>query len=459
VGREGSVFEMLVDDRDDLLIDKPTDGVADQKLLFREQVIDAVEIYSSKRHGTPNRRRYHSGVKPDSAIDIVQRLRQKGHEAYLVGGCVRDMVMNIEPADYDIATSAPPEEVMKIFPHTEPIGAQFGVVLVIQRGHPFEVATFRSDQAYVDGRRPTGVVFTDAQTDVLRRDFTINGLLYDPVEKRVIDYVSGQADIRDRIVRAIGDPQKRFEEDKLRLLRAVRFGARLGYTIESETWSAVCRMAPEIKRVSAERIREELARILTEGRASLGVRMLQEAGLLAAILPAVQWSDQLARSLELIPAKTPVDFAFAVLLQDVPVESVRRIAEELKLSGAETNHVFSLVRCRSRFARLPQLRVSELKRYLRSPRFEDHMELSRVISTAAGSSLEAYNYAVKMQRQWSAADIAPSPLLSGDDLIEFGFSPGPLFKEILTRVEDEQLEGRLQTKEQSLNFVKENYPR
>jgi tRNA nucleotidyltransferase/poly(A) polymerase len=398
-------------------------------------------------------------VKPDSAIGIVERLRQEGHEAYLVGGCVRDMVMDLEPADYDIATSAPPEDIMKIFPHTEPIGAQFGVVLVIQRGHPFEVATFRSDEAYIDGRRPTGVVFTDAKTDVLRRDFTINGLLYDPIEKRVIDYVSGQEDIRARIVRAIGDPQKRFEEDKLRLLRAIRFGARLGYTIEAETWAAVCRMAPEIKRVSSERIREELSKILTDGRATLGFRLLHESGLLGVILPDVDWNAHLERSLELIPAKAPVDFAFAVLLQDVAVESVRRIAENLRFSGAETHHVVSLVGCRTRFASLRELRISDLKRYLRSPRFEDHMELSRVTATAAGGSLDPYSFALALRGQWTAQDIAPEPLISGADLIALGFSPGPLFKEILTRVEDEQLEGRLQSKEQSLNFVKEHYPR
>ena len=396
-------------------------------------------------------------MKPDSAIDIIRRLRDKGHDAYLVGGCVRDMVMNIEPVDYDIATSAPPSEIMKIFPHTEPIGAQFGVVLVIHRGHPFEVATFRSDEAYVDGRRPTGVVYTDVQTDVLRRDFTINGLLYDPIDKRVIDYVSGQADIRDRIVRAIGNPQKRFEEDKLRLLRAIRFGARLGYSIEPETWAAVCRMAPEIKRVSAERIRDELSRILTEGRAALGFRFLHESGLLAAILPSVQWSDQMERSLELIPAKAAIDFAFAVLLHEVPVDEVYRIAQDLKLSGSETNHVMSLVKCLPRFGMLRDLSISDLKRFLRMPRFEDHLELARISATAGHRDLDAWNFAVHMLRKWSADEIAPPPLMSGDDLIIMGLRPGPLFKEILTRVEDEQLEGRLQTSEQALSFVRENY--
>ena len=185
-------------------------------------------------------------MKPDAAIAIIQELRRHGHQAYLVGGCVRDMVMRIEPADYDIATSARPDEITKIFPRTEAIGAQFGVVLVIYHGHPFEVATFRSDEAYVDGRRPTGVVFTDAKQDVLRRDFTINGLLYDPVTGQLIDYVGGQADIQAKVVRAIGDPRARFEEDKLRILRAIRFGARLGYSIEPATWDAVRAMAGEM---------------------------------------------------------------------------------------------------------------------------------------------------------------------------------------------------------------------
>src|SRR6266566_955510 len=204
-----------------------------------------------------HKRGYHNRMKPDSATEIVRELRSRGHEAYLVGGCVRDMVMAIEPADYDIATSARPEEIVEIFPRTESIGAQFGVILVIYRGHPFEVATFRSDEAYVDGRRPTGVVFTDAKQDVLRRDFTINGLLYDPLSKEVIDYVDGQADIRAKLVRAIGDPRARFEEDKLRILRAVRFGARLGYEIEAETWKAACAMAGKIHQVSSARIRDE----------------------------------------------------------------------------------------------------------------------------------------------------------------------------------------------------------
>ena len=396
-------------------------------------------------------------MKPDSPIEIIRQLRQKGYEAYLVGGCVRDMVMKIEPSDYDIATSAPPADIMKIFPHTEPIGAQFGVVLVIHRGHPFEVATFRSDDAYVDGRRPTGVSFTNAETDVLRRDFTINGLLYDPIEDRVIDYVSGQADIRDHIVRAIGDPQKRFAEDKLRLLRAIRFGARLGYSIEPETWAAVCRMAPEITRVSAERIREELSRILTEGSAATGFRLLNESGMLPQILSPVTWNAHLESCLEFIPRGAAVDFAFGVLVHDVSPGNVRSIVQDLRMSVAEGLHVMALVQSLPKFPTLPSEPVHAVKRFLRQPRFEDHLELARICATAGDGDLRGFNFAVEKRRQWSLEEIAPHPLVSGDDLISMGFIPGPVFKEILTRVEDEQLDGRLTTAQQALDFIAGKY--
>src|SRR5215475_5641352 len=266
-------------------------------------------------------------MKPDAAIEIVKELRSRGHEAYFVGGCVRDMVMQIEPADYDIATSATPDEVTAIFPRTEGVGAQFGVVLVIKRGHPFEVATFRSDEAYIDGRHPSGVVFTDAKQDVLRRDFTINGLLYDPLTHQVIDFVNGRADIDAKIVRAIGDPHARFEEDKLRILRAIRFGARLGYTIEKETWNAVRAMAPKIHQVSSERIRDELTRILTEGQAARGIRMLEESGLRNQILPEVQWTNHIDKSLQFVARGTPPDFAMGVLLHHTPAGNVQQIVE------------------------------------------------------------------------------------------------------------------------------------
>jgi poly(A) polymerase len=400
---------------------------------------------------------YHNRVKPDAAIEIVKELRKRGHVAYFVGGCVRDKEMKIEPADYDIATSAIPEEVVKIFPRTETIGAQFGVVLVIHHGHPFEVATFRSDEAYVDGRRPTGVVFTDAKQDVLRRDFTINGLLYDPIEDEIIDYVNGREDIEAKIVRAIGDPHARFEEDKLRILRAIRFGARLGYTIEPATWDAVSAMAPKIHQVSSERIREELTRILTEGQAAHGMRMLEESGLRREILPELEWTSHIEKSLESIGKESPSDFAVGVLLHHTSVKDVQSIVERLKFSRAEMHHIVDLVENLPRFSEVPKMSISTLKRFFRLNRFEDHLRLARIHAQAAGESLANYEYTWAKREEWQDDEIWPEPLVTGNDLIAMGFTPGPLFKEILTRVEGEQLEGRLVNREQALEWVRRNF--
>jgi poly(A) polymerase len=402
-------------------------------------------------------------MKPDLAVEIVRRLRDQGHTAYLVGGCVRDMVMKIEPSDYDIATSATPETVMRIFPHTEAIGAQFGVILVVHRGHPFEVATFRSDEAYVDGRRPTGVVFTDAQTDVLRRDFTINGLLYDPLEDRVLDFVSGVEDIRNRVVRAIGDPHSRFAEDKLRMLRAIRFAARFEYSIDPATWEALAAMAAQIVQVSAERISAELQRILTEGHASLGFQLLQNSGLLPQILPEVQWNAHLERSLKALDAPEPPpfqvsgDFGLGVLLHEVPERDVRSIAFRLKLSRSEMQHVIALNSIRKRVGELRALPLSGQKRFFRQDRVQDYLELARICAVADNREPAEYNFAADLQRRWQREEIWPAPLLSGEDLIAMGFVPGPLFKEILTRIEDEQLEGRLGDREAAIAFVNSTY--
>ncbi len=393
-------------------------------------------------------------MKPDSAINIVKELRRHGHEAYLVGGCVRDMVMNIEPADYDIATSARPEEIVKMFPRTESIGAQFGVILVIYRGVPFEVATFRSDQAYIDGRRPTGVIFTDARQDVVRRDFTINGLLYDPITDEIIDYVNGRADIESKLVRAIGNPRERFEEDKLRILRAVRFGARLGYTIEAETWAAVCAMAPKIHLVSSERIRDEITRVLIEGQAARGFRMLEESGLRREILPELTWNEHIEKSLASMTPKPDADFAVAVLLHHTAVDAVARIAERLKFSRAEMHHIVALVENLPRFSEVQQMSMSRLKRFCRSNRFEDHLELARIHAAAAGADPGDYLFVSQKRAAWSNSDIWPEPIITGNDLIKLGLAPGPLFKDILTGVEDEQLEKRLTSHDQAIAFIK-----
>ncbi len=398
-------------------------------------------------------------MKPGPAIEIIKQLRKYGHEAYLVGGCVRDMVMKIEPADYDIATSARPEDIIKIFPRTESIGAQFGVILVIFQGHPFEVATFRSDEAYIDGRRPTGVVFTDARQDVLRRDFTINGLLYDPISQEVIDYVGGRADIGAKLVRAIGDPRARFEEDKLRILRAVRFGARLGYEIERATWEAVLSMAPMIHQVSSERIREEVSRILTEGQALRGFRLMEESGLRKAIFPELEWSGHIESSLAFIEQGAMADFAIAVLLHHTPVTTMATIVERLKFSRAEMHHIIALIGNLPQFSRVHEMSVAELKRFLRLSRFEDHVELARIHLMADAKDLADVNYVLSKRASWTDKDICPEPLITGNDLIMMGLTPGPIFKEILTTVEDAQLEGRLTDRSEALEFVKKRYGR
>lgn len=392
-------------------------------------------------------------MKPDSAAEIVRKLRDHGHEAYFVGGCVRDMVLGVEPADYDIATSAHPVDVIQLFPRTESIGAQFGVVLVIHKGHPVEVATFRSDEAYIDGRRPTSVVFTTAREDVLRRDFTINGLLYDPVTDKIIDYVSGQDDIRAGIIRAIGDPQKRFAEDKLRLLRAIRFASRFDYNIDDRTWTAVREAAPQIHQVSKERIREELVRTLAEGNAARGVGLMEDAGLLREVLPEVKWTRHIEQSLAELERGCEQDFAVGVLLHETPVPSVIEILERLKFSRAQMHHVIALVESLPKFAAVHEMSTSALKRFFRLPRFEDHLELARIHGEQTG-----YEFASGKYRSWTPEDIAPEPLITGEDLIALGMQPGPRFKEVLTRVEDEQLEGRLTSREQALQFVRREFP-
>lgn len=397
-------------------------------------------------------------MKDSRAREIVETLRGAGHQAYFVGGCVRDLVMGVEPADYDIATSARPDQVRGIFPRTQSIGARFGVVRVIFKGGLYEVATFRSDAAYVDGRRPTSVTFTGPEDDVRRRDFTINGLLYDPVSDTFIDHVNGRADIERKIVRAIGDPAARFEEDKLRILRAIRFGARPGYRIEPDTWDAVRRMAPMIHQVSRERIRDELVRLLSEGQARRGFQLLAESGLFSEILPEVTWGAHLDACLGLMGPEPKADFAMAVLLHECPPAAARGAAERLRLSRRQVDHVESLVRMRPALDEVERMPVSAVKRLLRRHRFEDHLELHRIHAVAAGLPTAAYAFIRERRAAWSDEDLSPEPLISGADLISLGIEPGPPFAKILTAVEDEQLEGRLSTRASALAFVRERFP-
>jgi poly(A) polymerase len=432
--------------------------------------------------------------KRKSATDIVRRLRDAGFDAYLVGGCVRDIVMGREPKDYDIATSAQPAQVVGMFPDSLTVGANFGVVIVPREEGNVEVATFRSDGLYADGRHPVHIKFAkSAEEDVRRRDFTINGLLYDPVENRVLDYVGGQADIRGRRVRTIGDPYQRFSEDRLRMLRAVRFAARFSFELDPAAADAIRGLAGEIRVVSAERVRDEILKILTEGQARRGFELLDSTNLLEQVLPEVKamqgveqppefhpegdvWTHTLMM-LDGLKEPTPT-LAVGVLLHDVGkprtfvvrerirfdnhVEVGAKMAEEickrLRLSFRETERVVELVRHHLRFKDFPRMKRSTQIRFLRMDGFEEHLELHRLDCQASHGILENYDLARKMLGEIPEQEIRPPRLLSGNDLIRDGYTPGPVFKQILQAVEDAQLEGEVRTHEDALQLVHQRFP-
>lgn len=438
--------------------------------------------------------------KAQQAAGIVRELRQAGHAAYLAGGCVRDLVLGREPADYDVATSALPQQVMRLFPQTYAVGAQFGVVLVsVHRddaagnrdNYTIEVATFRSDGLYTDGRHPDQVQFShDAQTDVQRRDFTINGLLLDPITQEVLDYVGGREDLERKTIRAIGDPGQRLAEDKLRMLRAVRFAARLDYTIEPRTFSAIRVLAPQIHQVSRERIRDEILKMLTEGRARQAFELLDQAHLLEQVLPEIKrmqgveqppefhpegdvWVHTLLL-LEGLPSKCSKTLALGSLLHDVGkpptfrvapdrirfdnhvevgVKMAEEICRRLRLSKDETEQVCALVANHMRFGDIKRMKQSTLKRFLRLPEFEEHLELHRLDCLSSHRGLALYEFAKEELHRMPVEQIRPRPLITGYDLIRAGYRPGPQFKEILTAVEDAQLEGAIRTKDEALEYI------
>jgi poly(A) polymerase len=438
--------------------------------------------------------------KGHEATQIVRTLREAGYQAYLAGGCVRDLLLGREPADFDVATSALPQQVMRLFPKTYAVGVQFGVVLVPVRGagkdeehghYTVEVATFRSDGLYTDGRHPDQVEFSrDARTDVQRRDFTINGLLLDPISGEVLDYVGGRDDLKLQTVRAIGDARQRFSEDKLRMLRAVRFAARFGYSIEPQTFQAVRALAQEIHQVSRERIRDEVLKMLTEGSARRAFELLDETGLLEQILPEIKrmqgvqqppqfhpegdvWVHTLML-LDGLPAKAPKTLALGALLHDVGKPPTFRIAPDrirfdqhadvgtkmaeeicrrLRLSNEETEHVCALVANHMRFGDVRKMKTSTLKRFLRLPKFEEHLELHRLDCLGSHRDLSLYEFAKEKLHTMPKDQVRPKPLLTGDDLIKAGYKPGPEFKTMLTAVEDAQLEGSIATKEEALAMI------
>jgi poly(A) polymerase len=443
-----------------------------------------------------------------AAVEIVRVLRARGHQAYLVGGCVRDILLGREPADFDVATDATPDQVMQIFPQTYAVGARFGVVLVpvdsVLTGNRepgtgnsvVEVATFRSDLGSSDGRHPDQVRYSqDPREDVQRRDFTINALLFDPEKSEVLDFVGGRADIQGKVIRAIGEPARRFAEDKLRLLRAVRFAARFGYAIEPETFAAIPRLAAEIRQVSQERVRDELTKMLTEGRAAEAFRLLDATGLLRQVLPEVErmkgveqppqfhpegdvWVHTLLL-LEGLPAGGSRTLAWGALLHDVGkpptfrvapdrirfdghVEVGTKMAEEicrrLRFSSGDTEQIAALVANHLRFADVRQMKESTFKRFVRLPRFEEHLELHRLDCRGSHRDLSLYQFVKEKLAALPPEEIRPTPLLTGDDLITAGYAPGPRFKQILAAVEDAQLEGRLEAKPQALEFVRRHFP-
>ena len=433
-------------------------------------------------------------AKRQAATEIVARLRAEGFQAYLVGGCVRDLVMGRTPKDYDVATDATPEQVVRLYPYALTVGAQFGVVIVPHEAGNVEVATFRSDGRYADGRHPTQVRYAKTpQADVRRRDFTINGLLLDPISGQVLDYVGGQADIRARRLRTIGDPLERFSEDRLRMLRAVRFAARFEFALDAAAKVAIQKLAPHIHEVSAERVRDEIIKILIEGRARRGLELMDETGLLVEILPEVKALQGVAQPPEFHPEgdvwihtllmleglrhPTPT-LALGVLLHDVgkpPTFSVRdrirfdnhvevgakmaaEICARLRLSTRETQRVIELVQHHLRFKDFPRMKRSTQLRFLRMAGFEEHLELHRLDCLASQGDLTNYELARRLMEETPPAQIKPQPLLRGEDLIAQGYTPGPRFREILQAIEDAQLEGRLQSREDALRLVAEQFP-
>lgn len=394
----------------------------------------------------------------DAALAVVTRLREQGHQALWAGGCVRDMLLGLDPTDVDVATDATPDRIVALFRRTRPVGMQFGVVLVKQGGHWIETATFRTDVNYEDGRRPEHVVFTTPQEDAQRRDFTINGLFYDPLGKQIIDYVDGQTDIQGRLIRAIGDPDLRFSEDHLRLLRAMRFSARFDFAIEPQTGAAIRRHGPSLVRISPERICEELEKMLVHPTRAKSVQMIQEYGLLGYLWPDARWAEgqieRAAAALGALPPAADLVLAMAAMLFEYPLNEVRRIGRALRCSNDEVQDMAWLVQNVDLIEQTEILCLPEFKRLLAHRRCDDLLSLHEAICVARGMSLDA-NRAARGRRAAVPPDqIAPPPFVTGDDLIAAGLEPGPLFGEILDTLYDEQLDNRLTSREQSLAKMK-----
>ena len=426
-----------------------------------------------------------SAPVPATPLNILRTLRENGHEAFLVGGGVRDLLLGREPKDWDIATDAPPDRIEALFPKTLPLGKAFGIIVVVPAdGDPVEVATYRVDSPYADGRRPESVAFTDAREDALRRDFTVNALFLDPTTGEIRDYVGGRADLEARLIRAIGNPAVRFAEDHLRMLRAIRFAATLGFAIDPATFAAIQRLAPQIARISAERIRDELFRLLTESKkAGEALQLLRSSGLLKEILPEIDAmvgveqppefhpeGDVFTHTklmLDAMPPNPSLRLALAVLLHDVgkpptanfatlpdgtqrwrfenhaPVgaEMTRAILERLRAPNALVADVCAIVAGHMRIADADKMRPPKLRRLIGAPTFEDELELHRLDCASSHAILDVYDFLKAKQAEFAAEPVLPPPLVTGRDLIALGHAPGPHFAQILRDAYDRQLEG------------------
>ena len=432
------------------------------------------------------------------ANSICESLHRSSFQALLVGGCVRDLLLGREPADYDVTTDATPDQVMALFPESVAVGARFGVILIPRDGLNVEVATFRSDIGYSDGRHPDRVTFSKkAQEDVQRRDFTVNGLLMRHDTGEVLDHVGGQADLKAKVIRAIGDPDRRFAEDKLRMLRAVRFAARFGFQIETDTMRAIRRHAKEIAQVSPERLRDELTKMLTEGAARQAFELLDETGLLQQVLPEIAAMKGVEQPpqyhpegdvwihtrlmLEGLPADVSPTLAWGVLLHDVGkpptfksasetgdrirfdghVDVGVRMAEEicrrLRFSNEDTEQILALVNNHMRFKDVDSMRASTLKRFVRLPHFDEHLALHRLDCLSSHRHLESYEFIQRFVAETPPEQVRPERLITGDDLQAMGFRPGPLFSQILGSLEDAQLEGQVKSRGEAEQFVRRRF--
>jgi poly(A) polymerase len=426
------------------------------------------------------------------ADDVIRQLRGAGFEALLAGGCVRDRVLGRAPKDFDVATSARPAEVLALFPRALQVGAAFGVVIVCDGPTQVEVATFRAEGEYTDGRRPDAVTFTDARHDAQRRDFTINGMFLDPVGDTVVDYVGGRADLEARLIRAIGDPRRRFAEDHLRMLRAVRFAAELEFDIDPATADAIREMAPLVARVSGERVAAELARLLVAAPAGRrkALHLADELGLLAVILPEIEATKGVLQGptvhpegdvfvhtmLAVATLREPTfELALGMLLHDLGKartalmrdgkwtfygheqlgeEMAREVCGRLRLSGAQTARITWLVRSHMKMMYVHEMRVSRLKRLMAEDGFEELAELWRADGLASGGTAEAYEALMARYRAMAQEEVKPRPLVTGADLIALGCVPGPLFREMLDELYDAQLEGRVAAKDDALDLAR-----